>query len=299
MPEVFIRDAVRTPVGKLGGALAGTRPDDLAATVVRALAERNGLETVDEVYFGDANQAGEDNRNVARMAVLLAGLPTLDPGRHGEPVVRLRHGGGVQREPRDRGRGRGGLHRRRRGVDEPRAVGRAQARQAVPAHARDHALDHARLADGQPRHARRVDGHARRGRRDPGRQVRDLARAAGRVRAEEPSEGGGRLGPRRVRRRGGLDGGARARREHPRRLHAREARSAEAGVPQGRDGDRRQLVADERRRLGAAALRRGGRGAGADRKPRLERASSRSCTGSGRWRRPRRRCSGPGSAGTT
>jgi acetyl-CoA acetyltransferase family protein len=80
MAEVFIRDAVRTPVGKLGGALAGTRPDDLAATVVRALAERNGLETVDEVYFGDANQAGEDNRNVARMAVLLAGLPASVPG---------------------------------------------------------------------------------------------------------------------------------------------------------------------------------------------------------------------------
>ena len=80
MPDVFIRDAVRTPVGKLGGSLAGTRPDDLAATVVRALAERNGIETVDEVYFGDANQAGEDNRNVARMAVLLAGLPTSIPG---------------------------------------------------------------------------------------------------------------------------------------------------------------------------------------------------------------------------
>src|SRR5918996_333975 len=80
MPEVFIVDAVRTPVGKLGGALGGPRPDDLAATVVRALAERNGLVTVDEVYFGDANQAGEDNRNVARMAVLLAGLPTSIPG---------------------------------------------------------------------------------------------------------------------------------------------------------------------------------------------------------------------------
>jgi acetyl-CoA acetyltransferase family protein len=80
MPEVFIRDAVRTPVGKLGGSLAATRPDDLAATVVRALAERNDLSGVDEVYFGDANQAGEDNRNVARMAVLLAGLPTSIPG---------------------------------------------------------------------------------------------------------------------------------------------------------------------------------------------------------------------------
>ena len=80
MPEVYLRDAVRTPVGRLGGSLAGTRPDDLAATVVRALAARNGLETVDEVYFGDANQAGEDNRNVARMAVLLAGLPSSIPG---------------------------------------------------------------------------------------------------------------------------------------------------------------------------------------------------------------------------
>ena len=80
MPDVYIRDAVRTPVGKLGGSLAATRPDDLAAAVVRALTERNGIETVDEVYFGDANQAGEDNRNVARMAVLLAGLPTSIPG---------------------------------------------------------------------------------------------------------------------------------------------------------------------------------------------------------------------------
>jgi acetyl-CoA acetyltransferase family protein len=80
VPDVFIADAVRTPVGKLGGALATTRPDDLAATVLKALVERNpGLEP-DEVYFGDANQAGEDNRNVARMAVLLAGLPTSVPG---------------------------------------------------------------------------------------------------------------------------------------------------------------------------------------------------------------------------
>jgi acetyl-CoA acetyltransferase family protein len=82
VPDVYIHDAVRTPVGKLGGALAETRPDDLAATVVRAIAERNPgvAERIDEVYFGDANQAGEDNRNVARMAVLLAGLPTSIPG---------------------------------------------------------------------------------------------------------------------------------------------------------------------------------------------------------------------------
>jgi acetyl-CoA acetyltransferase family protein len=82
MREVFIVDAVRTPVGKLGGSLATTRPDDLAATVVRALVERNGVDAakIEEVYFGDANQAGEDNRNVARMAALLAGLPTSVPG---------------------------------------------------------------------------------------------------------------------------------------------------------------------------------------------------------------------------
>ncbi|GAA0298974.1 acetyl-CoA C-acyltransferase [Kineococcus aurantiacus] len=79
----FVYDAVRTPFGKFGGALAETRPDDLAATVVRAVVDRSpGLDpaAVDEVVLGLANGAGEDNRNVARMAVLLAGLPTSVPG---------------------------------------------------------------------------------------------------------------------------------------------------------------------------------------------------------------------------
>ena len=81
MTDVFIVDAVRTPVGRLGGALAHVRPDDLAATVMRALVERNpDAGPIEDVYFGDANQAGEDNRNVARMAALLAGLPTSTPG---------------------------------------------------------------------------------------------------------------------------------------------------------------------------------------------------------------------------
>jgi acetyl-CoA acetyltransferase family protein len=80
--DVFILDAVRTKVGKYGGALAAVRPDDLAATAVGELMRRNpslppGL--VDDVVLGDANGAGEDNRNVARMAVLLAGLPTSVP----------------------------------------------------------------------------------------------------------------------------------------------------------------------------------------------------------------------------
>ena len=83
MAETYIVDAVRTPTGRYGGALAGVRPDDLAARVVGALLERNpGLdpERIDDVYFGNANGAGEDNRDVARMAALLARLPTSVPG---------------------------------------------------------------------------------------------------------------------------------------------------------------------------------------------------------------------------
>lgn len=78
MPNAVIVDAVRTPIGALGGVLASVRPDDLAAHVIRAIIERNHLDpaSVEEVIFGCANQAGEDNRNVARMAALLAGLPT-------------------------------------------------------------------------------------------------------------------------------------------------------------------------------------------------------------------------------
>ena len=77
MPEAVIINAVRTPVGRHGGVLASVRPDDLAAIVLRALIERTKIDPaiVEEVYFGCANQAGEDNRNVARMALILAGFP--------------------------------------------------------------------------------------------------------------------------------------------------------------------------------------------------------------------------------
>ncbi|MDI5967457.1 thiolase family protein [Streptomyces sp. SL13] len=81
--EVYIVDAVRTPIGKYGGALAGVRPDDLAAHVVRSLAARSPQldpARVDDVVLGNANGAGEENRDVARMAVLLAGLPVTVPG---------------------------------------------------------------------------------------------------------------------------------------------------------------------------------------------------------------------------
>ena len=86
--DAFIYDAVRTPFGKVGGALAKTRPDDLAALVVKTSVERapglagsaEAQAQIDEVFFGNANGAGEENRNVARMATLLAGLPTSIPG---------------------------------------------------------------------------------------------------------------------------------------------------------------------------------------------------------------------------
>jgi 3-oxoadipyl-CoA thiolase len=82
MPDVVIVDAIRTPIGSLGGVLAKVRPDDLAALVLKTLVERNQLDPalVEEVYLGCANQAGEDNRNVARMALLLAGFPVSVPG---------------------------------------------------------------------------------------------------------------------------------------------------------------------------------------------------------------------------
>jgi 3-oxoadipyl-CoA thiolase len=81
MTDVFLIDAIRTPIGALGGGLASIRPDDLAALVLRTLVQRTGIDPaqVEEVYLGCANQAGEDNRNVARMATLLAGFPVEVP----------------------------------------------------------------------------------------------------------------------------------------------------------------------------------------------------------------------------
>ena len=83
MPEAFICDAVRTPIGRYAGGLAKVRTDDLGAIPIKALMKRHpkvDWSALDEVYYGCANQAGEDNRNVARMALLLAGLPDSVPG---------------------------------------------------------------------------------------------------------------------------------------------------------------------------------------------------------------------------
>ena len=83
MKDVYIVDALRTPIGKYGGSLSGIRPDDLLAHVIKSIIERNpsiDINAIEDVIAGDANQAGEDNRNVARMAALLAGLPVSIPG---------------------------------------------------------------------------------------------------------------------------------------------------------------------------------------------------------------------------
>src|SRR5690606_15487372 len=93
MPEAYICDYIRTPIGRFGGSLSSVRADDLGAVPLKALMERNAnvdWEAIDDVLYGCANQAGEDNRNVARMASLLAGLPQAVPGA---TINRLRGSG--------------------------------------------------------------------------------------------------------------------------------------------------------------------------------------------------------------
>ena len=153
------------------------RPDDLAAHVVDARCSSarptSTRRAIDDVVFGNANGAGEDNRNVARMAVLLAGLPTSVPGDDRQPAVRLEpRGGDAGAAARSRPATPSLVARRRRRVDEPRAVGAAQARARLPGAAHETlSLDHARLAHGQPADARAVDDLARRERREARRHA--------------------------------------------------------------------------------------------------------------------------------
>ena len=88
--EAWIVEALRTPVGRYGGALAAVRPDDLAALAIRAVVDRSGIDPalVEDVILGCANQAGEDNRNVARMALLLAGIGETAPASPATPSTR-------------------------------------------------------------------------------------------------------------------------------------------------------------------------------------------------------------------
>jgi acetyl-CoA acetyltransferase len=109
MTEAFLCDAIRTPIGRYAGSLSSVRADDLGAVPLKALMERNkevDWNAIDDVIYGCANQAGEDNRNVARMSLLLAGLPQDVPGSTREPPVRLGHGRRRHRSARDQiGRG--------------------------------------------------------------------------------------------------------------------------------------------------------------------------------------------------
>ena len=190
MSEAFVYEAVRTPFGRFGGALAGVRPDDLAAHALRALLERAGdpdPAAIDDVILGAANGAGEDNRNVARMAVLLAGLPTTVTGATVNRLCGSSLEAAIQADARDPLRRRVAGRRRRRRVDDAARRGCCcKPSRAYPGRQRDAALDDARLAHGQPADARAVDDLARRERREARRHLRDLARGPGRVRAAQP-----------------------------------------------------------------------------------------------------------------
>jgi acetyl-CoA acetyltransferase len=128
--QAFICDAIRTPIGRYGGTLAGIRTDDLAALPIKALMARNpGVDwkQVEDVIYGCANQAGEDNRNVARMALPAGRAAGGCAGRHHQPAVRFRHGCGGHGGTRDQGR-RGGIDDcRRRRKHEPRALRHAKS----------------------------------------------------------------------------------------------------------------------------------------------------------------------------
>ena len=167
MADAVILSAVRTPVGRYGGALAGERPDDLAALVIREAVERAGVPAgeIEDVYFGAANQAGEDNRNVARMAALLAGLPQEVAG---VTVNRLCASGlaAVVSACHAVRAGDGDLFVAGGvGVHEPRAARHGQARARLPARQSDRLGHDARLALPEPAHGgdvpARVDGRDR------------------------------------------------------------------------------------------------------------------------------------------
>ena len=312
MTDALIIDAVRTPFGRHGGALAAVRPDDLAALVLRALLERTGVAggDVEDVILGCANQAGEDNRNVARMAALLAGLPEDGRRRHRQPPVRLGHGRDRVGRARDHARRRRRLPRRRRGVDEPRPVRDAEAEPRVPDRARGDGRHHARLAAREPAHggagphrlARPDGGEPRRGSTASRARSRTRSRCAATPRRSRRSTPAGSP-PSSCRssvpgRRGDAD--RRRGRGAAARLLARVARAAAAGVRARRHRHRRQLEHAQRRRgrrPAHLAMRTRGRtgsrrwrACAAPRPPACRRGS----WASGRSPPPRRRWSAPG-----
>ncbi len=184
--SAYILDAVRVPFGRYGGALAKVRPDDLGAHVIKALLDRSprARPRADRRRHLRQRQRRRRGQPQRRAHVRPARGPADErPGQHRQPPLRLEPRRRDAGQPRDRDRRRRRRPGRRRGVDEPRAVGRAQAREGLPGRPADDALDDARLAHGQPEHARPVDDLARREHREARRHPQDRPRGAGRVRA--------------------------------------------------------------------------------------------------------------------
>ena len=262
--DVFVYDAVRTPFGRYGGALAGVRPDDLAALVVAGCSTRSpdlDPARVDEIVLGNANGAGEDNRNVGPDGRPARGAPGVGAGDDGQPALRLQPGRDHQR--RTAGRARRGRVVLVGGVESMtrRPVGAAQAGARVPGRQHGAGVDHTGLAAGQPRDARGVDRLARRGDRAAARPARGQPRGPGRLRAAVAPVGRAAWDRGVLRRPGGRRARCRAgsRRVHPHRHHTGQARRPQADVPHRRHRDRRQRLAAQRRRVGRAARQRRGR----------------------------------------
>ena len=262
MTEAFICDAVRTPIGRYGGALSSIRADDLAAIPIRALIERNSdvdWAELDDVILGCANQAGEDNRNLARMAGLLAGLPDSSGG----VTLNRLCGSGLDAVAMAARAIRGGeadliiaggseSMSRAPFVMPKAAVGVRPQRRDL--------RHHHRLALRQSEDARRLwrRHHAEHG-RECRRRVQDQPRGPGRLRPAQPGAHRGRAGQRPARRRDrpGRNPAAQGRPDRRRQGRAsapdqpRRACQAEADRPQGRHGHRRQCLGRQRRRRGA------------------------------------------------
>ena len=261
--EAYVIDALRTPIGRYGGALANARPDDLAAHVIRAAVERNGLpaEQIDDVYFGCTNQAGEDNRNVARMALLLAGLPVEVPG---VTVNRLCASGleAVNQAARQIRLGEadlvlaGGVESMTRAPLAMPKPDRSFPRGGQPVYDTtigwrfvNPRMEELHDTDSMGETAENVAERFGVSRDRPGR-VRAARATGARSAAQEAGRFDEEIVPVPVPQPKG-DAGHGARRRGPARRHdAREAREAEARLPRGRHGHRGQLVAAQRRRRG-------------------------------------------------
>ena len=259
--HAVVLSAVRTPVGRYGGALSDVRPDDLAAPAIAAAVERAGVDAaqIEDVYLGCANQAGEDNRNVARMAALLAGLPQSVAG---VTVNRLCASGlsAVVSACHAIVAGDGDLFVAG-GVESMSRAPLVQAKpeQRVPARQPDRLRHDARLAVPEPAHGgavpARVDGRDRRERR---RALRRHARGSGRLRARVAAPLGRRKRGRPLRRRARRPSTASSATSTPARTRRRRSslRSTPAFRPR-RHRHRGQLQRDQRRRRSARDRQRG------------------------------------------